>query len=209
MTIAIFPVSIVSHTNLTPSAKEAERQRLAALVNQHLASGGAISTVPGFKPVPPPPRRKRIDPETVLKRRQLAPRARPPEQPPLTFAKLADQLETAPAPESPTLAQQLRQLAVEGQSLMSAARQLGISQTKARWHAERNRIMFVVRNQPTLSDAALLALAREQAAQGQTLTMAARALNCGADRLRRLADQQGIEFRKGGPGGARRQGNAQ
>lgn len=70
MNFAISPVCIVTHTNLTPASKEAERQRLAALFNQHLENGGAVRVGPDFKPVPPPPRRKRIDPETVLKRRR-------------------------------------------------------------------------------------------------------------------------------------------
>lgn len=54
----------------TPASKEAERQMLDILFGQHLESGGAIRVLPGFKPAPPPPRRKRIDPETVLKRRR-------------------------------------------------------------------------------------------------------------------------------------------
>lgn len=70
MNFAISPVCIVTHTNLTPASKEADRQRLAALFDQHLDNGGAVRIVPGFKQAPIPPRRKRIDPETVLKRRR-------------------------------------------------------------------------------------------------------------------------------------------
>ena len=70
MNFAISPVCIVTHTNLTPASKEADRRRLAAMLDQHLERGGAVREVAGFKPVPPPPRRQRIDPETVLKRRR-------------------------------------------------------------------------------------------------------------------------------------------
>lgn len=58
----------------TIGSKEAERQRLASLLGQHLESGGEVRVVAGFKPVPPPPRTSRIDPETVLKRRKPKPR---------------------------------------------------------------------------------------------------------------------------------------
>lgn len=54
----------------TIGSKEAERQRLAYMFDQHLESGGAIRVVAGFKPVPPPPRTSRIDPDTVLKRKR-------------------------------------------------------------------------------------------------------------------------------------------
>lgn len=70
MNFSIPPVCIVTHTNLTPASKEAERQRLAVILDQYLERGGAVREVVGFKPVPPPPRRQRIDPETVLKRRR-------------------------------------------------------------------------------------------------------------------------------------------
>ena len=70
MNFAISPVCIVTHTNLTPASKEAERRRLASLFDQYLESGGAVRVVAGFKLVPPPPRRQHIDPETVLKRRR-------------------------------------------------------------------------------------------------------------------------------------------
>lgn len=59
----------------TIGSKEAERQRLASLFDQRLESGGAIRALPGFKPVPPPPRTSRIDPDTVLKRRKSKARA--------------------------------------------------------------------------------------------------------------------------------------
>lgn len=70
MNFAISPVCIVTHTNLTPASKEAERQRLATLFDRHLESGGAIRILPGFTSAPIPPRRQRIDPETVLKRKR-------------------------------------------------------------------------------------------------------------------------------------------
>lgn len=70
MNFAISPVCIVTYTNLTPASKEADRRRLAAMLDQHLERGGAVREVAGFKPVPPPPRRQQIDPETVLKRRR-------------------------------------------------------------------------------------------------------------------------------------------
>lgn len=210
MTIAISPVSIVSHTNLTPSAKEAERQQLAALVNQHLASGGAISTVPGFKQVPPPPRIKHVEPETVLKRRRPKLQAQPTQPPQPTFAQLAEQVAAEPAPEFAAIVEGLRKLAAEGQSLMGAARQLGISETKARWHAKRCGIVFAKpRGLAKINDTALLALARVLADGGETLNMAAKKLSCGADRLQRLAALHGIEFRKGAFGGRHEQKKAQ
>lgn len=59
----------------TIGSKEAERQRLASLFDRHLESGGEVRMVAGFKPVPPPPRTNRIDPNTVLKRRKPKARA--------------------------------------------------------------------------------------------------------------------------------------
>lgn len=55
--------------NTLPS-KEADRQRLARLMDQHAKSGGPVSELPGYEPKPMPPRRSKIDPETVLKRRR-------------------------------------------------------------------------------------------------------------------------------------------
>ncbi|MOA44448.1 hypothetical protein D3C78_1667300 [compost metagenome] len=80
---------------------------------------------------------------------------------------------------------------------MAAARQLDISETKARWHAKRHGVVFAKPNMPKLDDAALLAMARQHAERGETLNMTAKALSCGADRLRRLADLNGVEFRAG------------
>ncbi|THG87139.1 hypothetical protein E5198_00695 [Pseudomonas sp. A-1] len=59
----------------TIGSKEAERQRLASLLGQHLACGGEVRVIAGFNPVPVPPRTSRIDPETVLKRRKPKARA--------------------------------------------------------------------------------------------------------------------------------------
>lgn len=55
--------------NTLPS-KEADRQRLARLMDQHIAAGHSITTAPGYTQEPIPARRNWIDPETVLKRKQ-------------------------------------------------------------------------------------------------------------------------------------------
>lgn len=54
----------------TLASKERERQRLAALMDQHISAGNPMTTLVGFTPKPMPPRRNYIDPETVLKRRR-------------------------------------------------------------------------------------------------------------------------------------------
>lgn len=181
----------------TPASKEAERQRLASLFDQHLDSGGAIRVAPSFKQAPRPLRSERIDPETVLKRRRPKLQARPTELPQPTFAQLTEQAAPEPAPEFAAVVAGLRALAAAGSSLMAAARQLDISETKARWHAKRCGVVFAKPNMPKLDDTALLALARQHADRGETLNMTAKALSCGADRLRRLADLNGTEFRAG------------
>lgn len=60
--------------NTLPS-KEADRQRLARLMDQHAKAGGPVIELPGYEQKPMPLRRNKIDPETVLKRRP-APRIR-------------------------------------------------------------------------------------------------------------------------------------
>jgi len=54
----------------TLASKERDRQHFANLVAQHIAAGNSIATLPGFTPKPMPARRRKIDPETVLKRRR-------------------------------------------------------------------------------------------------------------------------------------------
>ncbi|SFB19977.1 hypothetical protein [Azotobacter beijerinckii] len=55
--------------NTLPS-KEADRQRLARAFESHTRSGGAVTELTGYEQKPMPPRRSKIDPETVLKRRR-------------------------------------------------------------------------------------------------------------------------------------------
>ena len=181
----------------TPASKEADRQMLAALLDQHLESGGAVRVVPGYRQAPLPARSMQVDPETVLKRHRPKPKAKPAEPQQPTFAQLVDQVAAEPAPEFAAIVAGLRTLAANGASLMGAASQLGISEAKARWHAKRNGIMFEKRCAPRYDDTALLALARVLASSGETINIAAKKLSCGCDRLRRLADQHGIEFRSG------------
>lgn len=59
----------------TISSREMERTRLALLMEKHAKSGGTVTELPGYEPKPMPPRRSKIDPETVLKRKP-APRIR-------------------------------------------------------------------------------------------------------------------------------------
>ncbi|MFC0712233.1 hypothetical protein [Azorhizophilus paspali] len=55
----------------TLHSKEAERQRLARLIDQHAKAGGSVIELPGYEQKPMPPRRSKIDPETVLKRKHM------------------------------------------------------------------------------------------------------------------------------------------
>ncbi|SEI98199.1 hypothetical protein SAMN04244579_02680 [Azotobacter beijerinckii] len=54
----------------TLASKERDRQRFAALMAQHEAAGRGIVIAPTYTPKPMPPRRSKIDPETVPKRKQ-------------------------------------------------------------------------------------------------------------------------------------------
>lgn len=168
----------------TIASKEAERQQLAALLNRHVDGGGAIQVLKPFQPVPAPPRRKRIDPETVLQRQRRVPKS-----------------DAVASPQQPggqaVTAAMLAKLAAEGSSLLAATRELGITIAVARGMAERHGIQFTKTNMPSIEDEELVTLAREYARQGETLNTTSRMLHCGSDRLRRLADQHGITFRRG------------
>ena len=95
----------------TPASKEADRQMLAALLDQHLESGGAVRVVPGYRQAPLPTRSMQIDPETVLKRYRPKPKAKPAEPQQPTFAQLVDQVTAEPAPEFAAIVAGLRTLA--------------------------------------------------------------------------------------------------
>ncbi|WP_349573075.1 hypothetical protein [Azotobacter salinestris] len=55
--------------NTLPS-KEADRQRLARLMEKHAKDGNQVTTLPSYEQKPIPSRRNWIDPETKLKRRR-------------------------------------------------------------------------------------------------------------------------------------------
>lgn len=56
----------------TFASKERERQRIAALMDQHISAGKPVTMLAGFTPKPMPPRGNKIDPDTALKRRRPA-----------------------------------------------------------------------------------------------------------------------------------------
>ena len=60
------------HENInTISGRERDRTRLARAMESHTRSGSAVTELPGYAPKPLPPRRSKIDPETVLKRHRI------------------------------------------------------------------------------------------------------------------------------------------
>ncbi|MDV7209953.1 hypothetical protein [Azotobacter beijerinckii] len=112
----------------TLASKERERQSIAALMAQHEAAGRGIVIAPTYTPKPMPPRRDRIDPETVLKRK--------PAQSKVTSSVAAKQDSDA------AIAEIASRLAANGESLNSAAALMKCGRMRLSRIAEDHGIEF-------------------------------------------------------------------
>lgn len=114
----------------TMASKEADRQRLAALMAKHEAAGHTVIQAPGFTSKPMPPRRHTINPETVLKRKPAPSRRK------ITSSSAAKQESDA------AMAELAGQLAAKGESLNSAAVLMKCGRMRLSRIAEEHGIEF-------------------------------------------------------------------